>query len=158
MKPEWNITGSLLEGFDQPVYRFIPGISRGEGLFLCALRKDTGNMKSERREVAAKNTSPFHPLQTSFLPSSTSRSKGDTQPQSAFQVELTYPQAIAYLRHEALVLPEDTPRGIGTVTFQGLPLGQVKNIGTRANNLYPKEWKIKTTHIPNDYEAILRHT
>ena len=158
VKPEWNITGSLLEGFDQPVYRFIPGISRGEGLFLCALRKDTGNMKSERREVAAKSTSPFHPLQTSFLPSSTLRSKGDTQPQSAFQVELTYPQAIAYLRHEALVLPEDTPRGIGTVTFQGLPLGQVKNIGTRANNLYPKEWKIKTTHIPNDYEAILRHT
>ena len=156
--PAWQITGSLLEGFDEPVYRFIPGISRGEGLFLCALRKDTGNVKSERREVAAKSTSPFHPLQTSFLPSSTSRSKCDTPPQSAFQVELTYPQAIAYLRHEALVLPEDTPRGIGTVTFQGLPLGQVKNIGTRANNLYPKEWKIKTTHIPNDYEAILRHT
>ena len=38
-KPEWNITGSLLEGFTHPVYRFIPGISRGEGLFLCALRK-----------------------------------------------------------------------------------------------------------------------
>ena len=34
-----NITGSLLEGFNEPVYRFIPGISRGEGLFLCALRK-----------------------------------------------------------------------------------------------------------------------
>ena len=38
-RPEWNITGSLLEGFNEPVYRFIPGISRGEGLFLCALRK-----------------------------------------------------------------------------------------------------------------------
>ena len=39
MKPEWNITGSLLEGFQEPVYRFIPGISRGEGLFLCIIRK-----------------------------------------------------------------------------------------------------------------------
>ena len=39
VKPEWNITGSLLEGFNEPVYRFIPGISRGEGLFLCVLRK-----------------------------------------------------------------------------------------------------------------------
>ena len=38
-KPEWNITGSLLEGFTEPVYRFIPGISRGEGLFLCVIRK-----------------------------------------------------------------------------------------------------------------------
>ena len=27
-KPEWNITGSLLEGWDKPVYRFIPGITR----------------------------------------------------------------------------------------------------------------------------------
>ena len=39
VKPEWNITGSLLEGFNEPVYRFIPGISQGEGLFLCVLRK-----------------------------------------------------------------------------------------------------------------------
>ena len=39
-KPEWNITGSLLDGFDEPVYRFIPGISRGEGLFVCVLRKN----------------------------------------------------------------------------------------------------------------------
>ena len=23
-----------------------------------------------------------------------------------------------------------------------------KNIGNRANNLYPQEWKIKTTHLP----------
>jgi NOL1/NOP2/fmu family ribosome biogenesis protein len=65
---------------------------------------------------------------------------------------------MAYLRHEALVLPEETPRGLVNVAFQGFPLGPAKNIGTRANNLYPKEWKIKTTHIPNDYEAILRHT
>jgi hypothetical protein len=24
----------------------------------------------------------------------------------------------------------------------------VKNLGTRANNLYPKEWAIKSTHAP----------
>ena len=73
-------------------------------------------------------------------------------------MELTYPQAIAYLRGEALVLPDDTPRGIVTVSFLGYPLGTAKNIGSRANNQYPKEWRIKTTHINNDYEAILRHT
>ena len=77
---------------------------------------------------------------------------------SGERLDLTYQQAMAYLRHEALILPEDTPRGLVNVSFMGHPLGPVKNIGTRANNLYPKEWKIKTTHIPNDYEAILRHT
>jgi hypothetical protein len=28
-------------------------------------------------------------------------------------------------------------------------LGFAKNIGHRINNLYPKEWKIKSTHIQN---------
>ena len=36
----------------------------------------------------------------------------------------------------------------------GQPLGQVKNIGTRANNLYPKEWRIKSTHVPETYTPI----
>ena len=34
-----NITGSLPEGFHEPVYRFIPRSSRSEGLVVCILRK-----------------------------------------------------------------------------------------------------------------------
>jgi 16S rRNA C967 or C1407 C5-methylase (RsmB/RsmF family) len=151
-KQEWNITESLLEGFHEPVYRFIPGISRSEGLFVCVLRKGSelevpteqaenshaGNKKFPRREqsIPTLGTIPLHV--------------------DGPQVELTYQQAMAYLRHEALVLPEETPRGLVNVAFQGFPLGPAKNIGSRANNLYPKEWKIKTTHIPNDYEPILK--
>lgn len=141
-KPEWNITGSLLEGFHEPVYRFIPGITRTEGLFMCVLRKKGERTTQRQRQKPMLNImSPDTGLQT-----------------AAVQVDLTYQQAIAYLRHEALILPEDTPHGIVSVSFRGHTLGPVKNIGTRANNLYPKEWKIKTTHIPTDYEAILRHT
>ena len=151
-KPEWYITKSLLEGFHEPVYRFIPGISRSEGLFVCVLRKGSelevpteqaenshaGNKKFPRREqsIPTLGTIPLHV--------------------DGPQVELTYQQAMAYLRHEALVLPEDTPRGLVNVAFHGFLLGPAKNIGSRANNLYPKEWKIKTTHIPNDYEPILK--
>ena len=68
---------------------------------------------------------------------------------------LSYPQALAYLRHEALILPPDAPRGLIEVCFEGIPLGLVKNIGTRANNLYPKEWRIKSTHTPQDYMPVL---
>jgi len=68
---------------------------------------------------------------------------------------LPYPTAIAYLRGEAIVLPPDVPRGLVTVGFMGQPLGQVKNIGNRANNLYPKEWRIKSTHVPKEYEPII---
>lgn len=51
--------------------------------------------------------------------------------------------ALLYLRREAVTLPADMPKGYVLVTYQGHPLGFVKNLGSRANNLYPKEWKIK---------------
>ena len=56
---------------------------------------------------------------------------------------------------KALTLPPETPRGLVEVCFMGQPLGLVKNIGSRANNMYPKEWRIKTTHLPQDYDPIL---
>ena len=108
---DWHITGSLLPGFEAPVYRFIPGLTRGEGLFMAVVRRPT---------------------------------------------PLTYPQAISYLRREALVLPPDTPRGIIDVSYRGHVLGQVKNIGSRANNLYPKEWRIKSTYMPAEPPVVLR--
>ena len=140
-RPEWHITGSLLPGFAAPVYRFIPGITRSEGLFMCVLQKG-GLLRANPKFAPCKL--PVSTVQTLPLHA------------DAPQAELSYQQALAYLRHEALTLPADAPRGIVEVCFMGQSLGLVKNIGTRANNLYPKEWKIKTTHIPNDYEPILQ--
>lgn len=57
--------------------------------------------------------------------------------------ELTYDEAIAYLRREAISIP-DSPKGFILLTYRDLPLGFVKNIGNRANNLYPNEWRIRT--------------
>lgn len=62
------------------------------------------------------------------------------------EAELSYAEAIAYLRREALRI--DAPRGILLLTFQGLPLGFAKSVGSRANNLYPQEWRIRTTYTP----------
>ena len=58
-------------------------------------------------------------------------------------VEVDEQQAIAYLRTEALQLPADTPKGYVLIIYQGHPLGFAKNIGNRANNLYPAEWRIR---------------
>ena len=74
---------------------------------------------------------------------------------SPLKIDLSYPDALRYLRGEALILPPDTPRGIVTVTYKGIPLGPVKNIGNRANNLYPKPWRIKTTHLPTEPVEII---
>ena len=149
-EPEWNITGSLLEGFDIPVYRFIPGITRGEGLFMCVLRKR--GVRSEecgmRNDMPQKTLQKIQGLKLISLPTPHSSLLEDA-------VDLTYQEALRYLRGEALVLPADTHRGIVTVTYRGVSLGPVKNIGSRANNLYPKPWRIKTTHLPSDPVEII---
>ena len=142
----WNITGSLLDGFSQPVYRFIPGISKGEGLFLCVLRKGGAWQQGHSLKSLRKSQQNLNII---YCPKA--------QP-NMVKVEVNYQQAMAYLRHEAITLGADVPRGMVGICFEGHLLGLAKNIGNRANNLYPKEWKIRTTYIPNEYETILRHT
>ena len=66
------------------------------------------------------------------------------------KAEVTYEQAIAYLRKEGLVLDADVPRGYVLLTYQDAPLGFVKNIGNRANNLYPQEWRIRSGYLPEE--------
>lgn len=59
------------------------------------------------------------------------------------RVPLEYEQAIAYLRKEAVTLSPEVPRGMVLLTYRDLPLGFAKNIGNRANNLYPQAWRIR---------------
>ena len=138
--PSWNITGSLLQGFNEPVYRFIPGITRGEGLFVCALRK-AGSLEPK----------PFNAKKLALKVLDAEFEKSDVC------VDVDYATALKYLRGEALVLPAETPRGIVTITYQGQPLGPAKNIGNRANNLYPKAWRIKSTHLPSEPPEVLKN-
>lgn len=58
------------------------------------------------------------------------------------KVDVTQESALAFLRREAIELPEGTPRGFVLVTYHDSPLGWVKNIGNRSNNLYPAHWRI----------------
>ena len=60
-------------------------------------------------------------------------------------VDLEYEDAIKYLRKESIELHGDVPRGYVVVCYKGLPLGFVKNIGNRSNNLYPNEWRVRMT-------------
>ena len=144
--PSWNITGSLLPGFDAPVYRFIPGITRSEGLFVCVLRKFGGT------EVRRYGGARYDYRQMKGLSILVPPLHHTPVPPT---IDLPYSDALKYLRGEALVLPPDTPQGIVTVTYKGAPLGPVKNIGSRANNLYPKPWRIKTTHLPTEPVVII---
>ena len=50
--------------------------------------------------------------------------------------------ALSFLKKEAIVLP-DAPRGIVLLEYGSVPLGFVKNIGNRCNNLHPSARRIR---------------
>ena len=227
--PSWCITPAIVGS--APVYRFMPGVSRSEGLFLAVLRKHTNidnpktisveeacicidnkslsksanndnegkklrkekrkNSKPNAKQLSANINIPLTNAADFTLRNTTERiyaipsrwtgtydnaakslkilhagvclgtEKGkDIIPDQSLalsrrldpiaypHVSLDYADAVGYLRKEAAPLPDDTQRGFVVVCYKDSPLGFAKNIGNRANNLYPQEWRIKSSHVP----------
>lgn len=65
------------------------------------------------------------------------------------EAEVDYATAMQYLGRQAVTL-DDAPKGIVLLTYRHRPLGFVKNLGNRANNLYPQGWAIRSTHVPDN--------
>lgn len=192
--PQWNIAGSLTDD-NIPVYHFMQHRTRGEGFFLCLLRKPEGAAASlkgrpfrgDGSKVPAECKSWLKPEggyefyikneSVYALPSDLKDDmwqagqelyalvqgievavmKGrDWVPAHALamisalnrdafcSVEVTRQQALAYLHCDAVRL-DDAPRGIVLLTYKDIPLGFAKNIGNRANNMYPQEWRIRNS-------------
>jgi len=209
IKEEWNITGPLK--YNNPVYRFFPHRTQGEGFFLAVLQKKENEIQTITHRVKGKKgkekkssgkpdkQTVFTKDPATFLKDSEKFSietygnfirafplthtetytlllnhlrivsagirigevKGkDLIPDQALalstalnrnefaSVELSWKEAIHYLKKEALLLPDSTEKGYILLTFKGFPLGFVKNLGNRANNLYPPEWRIRSGYIP----------
>ena len=79
-----------------------------------------------------------------FVPSASLALSTEVNTEAFPIVALSREQAINYLQREAISLPTDMPKGHIIVTFGNKPLGFIKNIGNRANNLYPQEWRIRS--------------
>ena len=96
-------------------------------------------------ELKGRDTIPSHELAMSTA----------LRPEAFVHCELSYTDALRYLHREAIALPEGTPRGFAIVTYRGMPLGFVKNLGNRANNLYPNEWRIRSGHFPEEETMVI---
>ncbi|MGP1417613.1 methyltransferase RsmF C-terminal domain-like protein [Prevotella fusca] len=172
----WNITGSLIgnplkDGQEFPVYRFIPGKTRGEGIFIAIIRKRGENQAlkykttvnsdkavteaHKRLRILSHGVKEGIQKGKTIIPDHTLALSLSTDKTAYPNVEVDYQTAIAYLRHEAIVLSSEAPRGIVLLTYKEHPIGFAKNLGNRANNLYPQEWRIKSTHIPNEPLVLL---
>lgn len=58
-------------------------------------------------------------------------------------IDLPKTEALRFLKGEAIQPPVQSERGYNLVTYENVPLGFVKNIGNRLNNLYPSAWRIR---------------
>ena len=161
VKEEWNITGALKGNL--PVYRFIPGKTKGEGLFMAVMRKKGEptqgstptilkkegkiSMKEKGLKVMTHGINPPTQKGKKTIPDISLALSINQKENDYPHIDVDRQTAINYLRREAITLPANTPRGIVTITYKGLGLGFANNIGNRANNLYPQEWRIKTTHV-----------
>ena len=97
----------------------------GEGQWAGALRK------TSPAPAARCNVASLRPLESRV------QFFDDSMP----KVELDLQQALRYLHRDALFLP-DAPMGMLAVCYRSHPLGYVKNLGSRCNNLYPKSRRI----------------
>ncbi|GHT39388.1 rRNA cytosine-C5-methyltransferase [Bacteroidia bacterium] len=133
--------------------RFMPHRTKGEGFFIAAMRKEglagerlQGNDKKlkERLKIVSSGVPPGAMKGKDFIPSHSLAMSCDLLPDAFPRWELDKTTALHFLKAEALQnVPENLPRGYVLATYLDCPLGFVKNIGTRANNLYPKEWRIR---------------
>ena len=58
------------------------------------------------------------------------------------EAEISRNQALAFLHKDTITLP-DAARGILLLTYEGHPIGFVKNLGNRCNNLHPQDRRIR---------------
>ena len=205
VKSEWNVhtldaPEKLSEAsvLNNGMYHFFPHLTRGEGLFLCLMRKTSETPEPRaKKEKKAKGAKPQVPAGASTVAKwladagaykilSTGEAELSAIRQSHADVaqrlmttvkclkvgvtlaeekgkkfapahdlalalnrntdafptcELDLDTALSYLRREAITI--DAPRGYVIVTYKGLPLGFVNNLGNRANNMYPQQWRIR---------------
>ena len=59
------------------------------------------------------------------------------------EVEVDEDMALSYLRRESFALPPNISKGYVVIKYKGVPLGLMKNLGNRANNLFHAPWRIK---------------
>ena len=76
-----------------------------------------------------------------LLPAHALALSGELNRDSFARLALSREEAIRYLRKETLALPGE--KGYALVCCEDLPLGFVKQLGNRANNLYPQQWRIR---------------
>ncbi len=118
---------------------FYPGEDPGEGFFAALLRKD-GEYRPQKSRRQAK--APYRIYESLFPQADEALSV--SLDRSRYPVmDLSREDALKFLAKEPLMF-RDSPLGLILLTYKDIPMGFVKNLGRRANNLHPQPRRIKS--------------
>jgi len=90
-----------------------------------------------------------------YLPSHELALSGRIKKDGFHVSDINLKEAIAYLRRDNFVLG-DAPKDWNILSYRGINLGFVKNIGSRVNNYYPVEWRIRMNLPEPGCEKIIK--
>lgn len=122
--------------------------------FLTAFPEDkiqVLNVLSEQLRVVSFGLTVAQFKKNDLLPEHTFALSIDRNPAIFETVKLGLKEALLFQKKEEIRIQLST-KGWLLVQFRGVPLGFVKNLGNRANNYFPKEWRIRMAlpeHINN---------
>jgi NOL1/NOP2/fmu family ribosome biogenesis protein len=77
-----------------------------------------------------------------YLPSHELALSDKLNPEAFPRVEIDLAEAVSYLRRDNIPKKEMS-MDWNIVTYKGISIGFVKNIGTRVNNYFPVEWRVR---------------
>lgn len=132
---EWTVDNELVTAFPQAHADALSALKQAVRIVQAGIQVGT---------LKGKDLIPHHALAMSIA----------LNPDAFACEEVDYAQAVAYLRKEAVSLRPEASRGYVLLTYRGFPLGFAKNIGNRANNLYPQEWRIRSGYLPDEIQTL----
>lgn len=131
----------------------VPGEVPGEGQWCGALVKSGGFSPARRSKASdADVLARLRPLRMGVHKGGTKGKDFVPDPDWALSLSFDrtlYPEAavdkqtaLKFLHRDTISL-QGAPVGYNVITYRGLPLGFVKNLGTRCNNLHPQSRRIR---------------
>jgi len=114
----------------------------GDGIIALPCSYEDMHLLSGALKIVTAGTTIFTAKKKNFLPSHEVALSVRLKKNQFPSVDLDLSDALSYLRRDNFKA-SFSERGWNLVTYKGVNLGFVNNIGTRFNNYYPVEWRIR---------------
>jgi tRNA and rRNA cytosine-C5-methylases len=121
-------------------------IRQGDTVFCFPGNNENYSLLSKRLKIVSPGTGIFTVKQNKYLPSHELAMSVSLKKNIFPSIDLDLSDSLSYLHRES-ISPGNSEKGWNLISYRGIHLGFVNNIGNRLNNYYPVEWRIRMDPI-----------